>query len=121
MSNLVDHAKRELALLHPGESADELQKLIEDFVVETVQKFSEMGHSGSSAAYTTGVLTRLLEFRNLRGLTNDPNEWIEVGDGLWQNVRNSEAFSTNGGETYTLLSERGGDDPQPAHTSEAVH
>src|SRR3546814_7005887 len=54
----------------------------------------------------------LLNMRNLSPLTNNPDEWYkhtpDTWDGVnhvWQSKRNSEAFSTDGGLTYTLLSE----------------
>ena len=97
-SNLVNHARRELELI------SEDPWTIEG-MVKVVQAFADMGHSGSSAAICIQMLEDLLRFRNLAPLTNDPAEWSNVGDELWQNNRNSEAFSTNGGITYYLLSE----------------
>ena len=102
MSNLVNHARRELELINE-------EPWITDGIVKVVEAFSEMGHSGSSADITIQILEDLLRFRNLSPLTDDPNEWINVsdktGEELWQNNRNSEAFSTDGGLTYYLLSE----------------
>ena len=54
-------------------------------------------------------------------LTDDPYEWQYHGEdlwgskeGIWQNKRNSEAFSNDGGQTYYLLSEN---DPNLLHIS----
>lgn len=41
-----------------------------------------------------------------RRATDDPGEWEEVGDGLWQSHRKPFAFSRDGGATYTLTGER---------------
>jgi len=104
MSNLVEHAKRELKLLGNGPEIDEP-------VLKIVEIFSEMGHSGSSAAYTSGVIHELLQYKNLKPLTDDPEEWfLHEGHGpdgadMWQNKRNSEAFSDDGGKTYHLNGE----------------
>jgi hypothetical protein len=87
MSNLVDHARREL---------------------ERVE---------SDPWFIDGMLKVVAAFAPL---TDDPEEWIDQtamtatpNVSLWQNKRNSEAFSLNRGKTYYLLSEnneRGLDD-----------
>lgn len=122
MSNLVEHAKRELALLGNG-------PMIDDHVIQIVQIFADAGHSGTSASYTAHVINKLLRFENLMPLTSDPDEWYEHeghgenGSSLWQNKRNSEAFSTDGGKSYRLNSEStidpetGKRTPGPFHTS----
>ena len=97
MSNLVNHAKRELELV--GEDPETIEGLL-----KVIQAFADMGHSGGSAAVAVPMINDLLQFKNLTPLTNDPEEWIEVGDDIWQNRRNPEAFSKDGGRSYILLS-----------------
>ena len=98
-SNLVAHARRELELI--GEE----QETINGYL-SMIQIFADMGHSGDSAAVFIPTLCELLQFKNLKPLTDDPDEWNEVSTGeMWQNARNSEAFSRDGGKTYYLLSE----------------
>lgn len=122
MSNLRYHAKRELELIN------EEPKVIE-WYLSVIDAFSKAGHSGASASIAIPVLTALLHFKNLSPLTDDPSEWAnhspEMWDGtngVWQNYRNGEAFSEDGGKTYTLLSERvsngdGTTSPGPIHHS----
>lgn len=102
MSHLGEHARKELELV--GEEPE-----IIDWYVKVVDTFAEFGHSGASAEYTTRVLEQLLRYKNLTPLTDDPSEWMDVSEytegPMWQNIRNTEAFSTNGGKTYTLVSE----------------
>lgn len=98
MSNLVIHAKRELQII--GEDDD----VVEGYL-KVIQAFADMGHSGGSAAMAIPVINALLQYKNLAPLTNDPVEWIEVGPEVWQNTRNSEAFSHDHGEYYYLLSD----------------
>ena len=81
-------------------------------VLEIVSIFASMGHSGSSAEYTRHVIDTLLRQKALSPLTDDPDEWEEhdpsMWDGrnkIWQNRRDSTAFSTDGGETYFYLDE----------------
>lgn len=100
-SNLVAHARHELNLIGNG-------PMIDDHVLEIVKIFSEQGHSGYSAMYTINLITKLLSFENLAPLTNNPDEWVDVLDGMWQNKRNSAAFSNDGGKTYTLTTDLAG-------------
>lgn len=116
-SNLVNHARRELELL--GEDEDTIIGYL-----NVIQAFSDMGHSGGSASIAIPVIHELLQFKNLRPLTNDPAEWYHHNaemagtDNCWQNIRNGEAFSNDGGKTYYLLSEGGNDrNRRPLHTS----
>ena len=103
MSNLVNHAKRELELI--GEDEETIKGLL-----KVVRAFASMGHSGGSAAVGAAQLARLLAFENLAPLTDNPAEWMlhepEVWSlPLWQNRRNSAAFSNDGGRTYWLVSD----------------
>jgi hypothetical protein len=104
-SNLVEHAKQELALI--GEEPETVEGYL-----NIIQAFADMGHSGGSAAIAVPVLTRLLQYKNLSPLTDDPDEWIfhnknthGASEDLWQNKRDFEAFSTDGGKTYFRFSE----------------
>lgn len=110
MSNLVEHAKRELALL------GETDQAYVDSIVKVMEAFTEYGHSGGSASVAIPTICDLLQFKALTPLTNNPAEWNEVGEGVWQSARNSEAFSTDGGNSYYLVSEM-----TPYYESEAYH
>lgn len=100
---LYDHARTELELL--GEEPEVI-----DWFIRVIDEFASFGHSGGSASICIPILNKLLRFENLTPLTDDPKEWIDVaeysGFKWWQNARNGEAFSKDGGKTYTLLSER---------------
>lgn len=121
MSNLVEHAKRELEII--GEDPETIAGYL-----KVIQAFADMGHSGGSAAVAIPVINELLQFNNLAPLTDDPKEWVhhnasvwgEEG-GVWQNCRNGEAFSHDGGKTYYLLSEGGHDgNRKPLHKSQRM-
>ena len=120
MSNLVDHARRELVLI--GEEPTTISGYL-----DVIQAFADMGHSGGSRSVAIPVINTLLQFKPLTPLTNDPDEWTRVGDRFWQSQRDSEAFSYDNGITYYLLSERDIDpksihiaDPKPMHPEEGV-
>lgn len=103
-SNLVTHARKELELL--GEEPE-----IIDGLLRVVQAYADMNHSGGSHSVCLPMLTALLDFKNLKPLTDDPDEWIHISDDmagrpdLWQNTRNYECFSHDGGKTYYKLSD----------------
>lgn len=116
--NLVEHARRELELL--GE-----EPRVIEWYLNVVREYASFGHSGGSAAATLPILYKLLSYDNLTEITNHPSEWIHHTEekwgepgGVWQNIRNGEAFSDDGGKTFTLLSERGPDNEDgPKHVS----
>ncbi len=116
MGNLVDHAKRELALAGNDETFD-------NSIIKAVEGFASYGHSGGSASVGIQLLSELLQFKNLTPLTDNPDEWQHISEDVWkggvyQNRRNGEAFSNDGGKTYYLLSEGGNDqNRKPLHES----
>lgn len=95
---LPEHARREMELL-------EAEAWLIDGVVEMVQAYSKMGHDVKQIVLP--LLDQLIDGNILTPLTDDPDEWERVteGEDHWQNVRDSSAFSENGGKTYFLLSE----------------
>lgn len=116
MSNLLDHAKRELALVgyHEAEMGDpkDMDTMMYRGILDMVFNFSEQGHSGASAAYQVSILEKLLRFQNLSPLTRNPDEWMHIDANLagdaktWQSLRNSACFSRDGGLTYYHLDEK---------------
>ncbi len=71
MSNLVDHARYELELI------EEDPEYV-DGIVNVIQAFADMGHSGGSASVAIPTINELLKFNNLAPLTNNPDEWMQV-------------------------------------------
>jgi len=99
-SNLVKHARLELNIIN------EEPEVIEGYL-KIIKAFDEMGHSGASAAHAIGTIAVLLTYGHLAPLTDDPEEWMHIGEdvwgdkgGIWQSRRNPEAFSKDGGKTY---------------------
>lgn len=117
MSELVKHAKRELEIL--GEEPETIKGYL-----NVIQAFADMGHSGGSASVAIPVITELLQYKNLKPLTDDPKEWEfrgldypETSYNFWQNKRNPAAFSHDGGKTYFLVNEI----PQPARGEQTMY
>jgi hypothetical protein len=121
MSNLVDHAHRELEL--SGQLAED--PVYAGTLLATIAAFNAYGHSGASAEMARHQLHTLLGYGVLAPLTSDPAEWEdrrEISDGqlLWQSRRDPSAFSADGGRTYWLIAEReaaGSMETTPLHTA----
>lgn len=100
MSNLVKHAEFELRKAGLFDSDSDYNGMIAEAVMKLVKTHAEEGHSGMSHAVTLRVFNKVVNFKSLTPLTNDPNEWMEVHDGMWQNRRQSSCFSDDGLKTY---------------------
>ena len=105
MGKLVDHARREMLIT--GEDP-----ITFEGVLNVVQAFEDMNHSGASRILVASMINELLQFKNLAPLTDNPNEWTffdktDYGWNIdvWQNKRNAKAFSDDAGQTYWLVSE----------------
>lgn len=117
MTNLVDHARRELAAINED-------PIIAEGLLKVIQAFSELKLEAETTHEALTTLNALLEFQHLSPLTDDPEEWYlhdyEDPDKVWQNKRNGEAFSHDGGKTYYLLSEGAHNkNRKPIHVSRA--
>lgn len=103
---LVEHARRELTLCGQFKEDPEFSESI----IKAVAGFTSYGHSGGSAAVGIEMLHDLLQYKPLSPLTDNPEEWMEVGSQeprtptgtgqVWQSRRRADAFSEDGGLTY---------------------
>ena len=98
LSDLSKHAIGELSLIK------EDTKIIL-WYVSVIEAFNIMQLGPEATDHCLGTLNRLLRYENLAPLTDEPREWVQIGDELWQSIRNRDAFSNNGGKTYKLYSE----------------
>lgn len=100
MGNLHDHAVRELDRVRAGESL--YGDLLPNAILEMVDTFADQNHSGMSAGIVIEALNKLLRFEPLAPLTGEDDEWVEVGEGTWQNNRCSRVFKDADGRTYDI-------------------
>lgn len=98
--NTLRHAERELAASRA--TGDEMNIAMADGLEELVLVFSTQGHSGFSAAYARAALDKLLDFKPLGPLTGADDEWVAIGDGCFQNRRDSSVFKNAAGAAYTI-------------------
>jgi hypothetical protein len=94
MSQLLEHARRELKILGYGEIAqmDDYDKQVVENVLELMAVFSRQGHSGTTAPPVVQLFAKLAMYEPLAPLTGADEEWTEVSENLWQNVRCSHVF-----------------------------
>lgn len=119
VSNLIKHANTELDFLgYPplritveGEIFDAENTMRRD-ILNIITLFASQGHSGFSGHYLAETVYKLMKFEPLAPISDEPDEWFFHGaeesghkGGMWQNKRQGEAFSHDGGRTYYLLSE----------------
>lgn len=108
-SNLVGHAERELMLaaLLPSDlqsEIDPMNTIVGQCILDMVVRFSEAGHSGTSAEYTRALLNALLAFEPI---TPNNHEHYTVhegmgptGDAILQDLRDSRYVSIDNGKTW---------------------
>lgn len=106
MSNILAHAQRELDLIGMTEdSPDDMNRMMRKHILHMMQEFANEGHSGFSAHYAIGILTKLLEFKPLSPLTGEDDEWFKHDYGVephYQNKRRSSVFKDSNGECYDI-------------------
>lgn len=103
MSNLIEHAKAELAALGYTADAEEgPNKWIAENVLELIEAFSKQGHSGCSAPFCVQLFQKLALYEPISPLTGVDDEWVQVADNLWQNKRCSRVFKESDGRAYDI-------------------
>lgn len=109
MSEFVNHAKREFQYAgwvdENGNFIDEMQEAICNSVLKMLEIFADEGHSGSSAPYAINMFKRVASFEPLSPLTGADDEWVDHGDGMFQNKRMGSVFKGKdrfNGQAYWL-------------------
>lgn len=96
MSNYKTYAMREFRAAgwvdEYGEFKDQIQKDMCSQVLELLALFDTHGHSGFSAPYAVKLFTDLAMFEPLVPITGEDWEFMEVGNGVYQNIRCSHVF-----------------------------
>lgn len=100
-SNYIEHAFREFQAVgwtdEKGKFNDEMQEDICKHVLKLLKIFSREGHSGTSAPYAVDLFKTLALFKPIGPITGEDWEWVEVGEGVFQNKRCSHVFKDSSG------------------------
>jgi hypothetical protein len=113
-SNLVAHARRELALAGLFDKESAYDGMIASSVMELVRVLSEQRHSGGSAALTLQIFNVVANYDILTPIRYEPDQWNDVseitGQPMWQHKRKSSVMSFDQGETWFDIEEDTGVD-----------
>lgn len=93
MNSHYEWAVKELEFLKDG---DEMNLAVRNHLLKMCVEFEKAGHSGFSANYAANILNKLLRYEPILPLTGNDDEWQEVGDGVFQNIRCHRVFKENG-------------------------
>jgi len=108
--SLKKYAKNELELAGLFGKDSDYEGMIGKAVMELIEVFAKQGHSGNSAMTTLHIFDKVARFKNIIPLTYKLDEWNDVseqnGIPLWQNKRDSEIFSKDGGKTHYSISKK---------------
>jgi len=96
MSTLLEHAKNELKASGFDRPDSDYGGDVYNDVLSLISLFSNQGHSGGSAGLVVSLFSKLARYEPLGPLTGRDDEWVEVGEGVFQNTRCSRVFRTNG-------------------------
>lgn len=104
MSDMMTWAENELRLAgcDVNDTEDSVNRWLAEGTLELLKVFIDQGHSGSSAPYAVSLFEKLAMWKPLAPLTGDDDEWNEVGDGVYQNRRNSAVFKHKDGQAYWM-------------------
>lgn len=106
MTKLEKYAEYEMKRAGLYDKDADYGGMIPEAVMNIVRAYGKAGHSScGSHALTMAIFNKVIEFKPLTPLTTDPSEWNEVIETrnsirqLWQNRRDREVFSEDGGKT----------------------
>jgi hypothetical protein len=104
MSRMVEWAESELRLAgyDVNDPEDGPNRWLAEGTIELLKVFAEQGHSGFSAPFAVALFEKLAMWKPIAPLTGADDEWNDVGDGVWQNKRNSAVFKKEDGQAYWM-------------------
>jgi len=93
-SNLVEHGRRELIAMgmDPDSKEDGPNKWTAQGTLELLQVLADQGHCGGSINYAIETFATLARFKPLGPLTGEASEWMDHGNGVFQNIRCGRVF-----------------------------
>lgn len=90
--HLVAFAKTELDYAGLLDADSDYYGMLGRSIVAMIECFAAQGHSGESAQMALDAFEKLARFEPLTPLTGRADEWVEVSDGVYQNIRCSRVF-----------------------------
>lgn len=112
--SLLEHAEEEMRRAGLYDDDADYGGMIPQAVLALVRAHADQGHSGGSHELVMSIFEKVIRYRPLTPITDNPRDWIDVAaecsprakHGFWQCRRSSTLFSTDGGKTYYDLDEK---------------
>lgn len=96
---LRQHAYKELELLNIEQNYPDAYNTVKS-IVDALEDFRE-GYGEQEAGYVMDMFEMLLRGDNLAPITDNPEDWDYLSEAeVWQNYRNPNVYSTDGGRTW---------------------
>lgn len=83
--SIINQAREELKRVNFGDDDSAV-------MIDILEKFFDQWDSGGAVHAVAPILQRLIAGKPLSPLTGDPDEWVEVGYGVFQNRRVGSVF-----------------------------
>jgi hypothetical protein len=103
---MLDHAQREFTMAGMlKEDVDPETKNIKDVVNGMLETLQKLNNPEKTMKAAVGLFIMLTNMKIISPVTDDPAEWanktdLNKGIALWQNLRDPNLFSEDGGKTY---------------------
>lgn len=91
---------RELKLAGLFDKDSDYDGMIGEAVKELLEVFGKQGHSGVSAQRTANIFRKLVKGDILIPIKEDDKNWVDCGNGVFQNARCSALFKDKKGVNY---------------------
>lgn len=88
MMSMLEWAKEELDRIPKDEEG--IQEIINQDILDVVEKFSRQGHSGFSASYAISILEKLLRYKPITPIEDTEGIWNEISD--WNNIQGNSVI-----------------------------
>lgn len=76
MGNIVDYAINELNIAFPNKE-DKVQQTMNENIIEIIKLLESQGHTGTTIKYLFNKVERLINFKPLTSIDDNPEEWRE--------------------------------------------
>ena len=102
--SIMEWAENELRIAgyDKNDPEDDPNRWLAEGTLELLKVFTEQGHSGMSAPYAVSLFEKLAMWKPIMPLTGEDDEWNDMGDGVWQNRRNSAVFKHEDQQAYWM-------------------
>lgn len=106
--NIVEFSERELnSILATCQNSSDfnIQKAMNNSILEIVKTFNEQHYSGYTATYCLNILDRLLNYKPITPLTGEDDEWeaIDFDENIkYQNKRCPQIFKDKNNNTFNV-------------------